>query len=134
MGGSRRLKIILDPQVLIWWANDVSNISDRVQNIIFDVDNELLVSLASIWEIQIKISLGKLSLPRPLPDIVATQVNENQIKVMQIELSHIYTLDLLPLHHRDPFDRIIIAQAMNEKISIASIDKAFDAYSIERIW
>ena len=128
------MKIILDTQVLIWWTNDVSNISNRVQSIIFDVNNELLVSLASIWEIQIKVSLGKLSLPRPLPDIIATQVSENQIKIMQIELSHIYTLDLLPLHHRDPFDRIIIAQAMNEKISIASIDKAFDAYSIERIW
>jgi PIN domain nuclease of toxin-antitoxin system len=128
------LKIILDTQVLIWWANDISNISDRVQNIIFDVDNELLVSLASIWEIQIKVSLGKLNLPRPLPDIIATQVSENQIKIMQIELSHIYTLDLLPHHHRDPFDRIIIAQAMDERVSIASIDKAFDAYSIQRIW
>lgn len=78
--------------------------------------------------------MGKLSLPRPLPDIVAAQVSENQIKIMQIELSHIYTLDLLPLHHRDPFDRIIIAQAITEKIPIASIDKAFDAYSIDRIW
>ena len=83
------MKIILDTQILIWWANDVSNISDRVQNIIFDVDNELLVSLASVWEIQIKVSLGKLSLPRPLPDIIAAQVKENQIKIMQIELSHI---------------------------------------------
>jgi PIN domain nuclease of toxin-antitoxin system len=128
------VKIILDTQVLIWWANDVSSISDRVQNISFGVDNELWVSLASIWEIQIKVFLGKLNLPRPLPDIIATQVSKNQIKIMQIELSHIYALDLLPLHHRDPFDRIIIAQVMNEKISIASIDKAFDAYSIERIW
>jgi PIN domain nuclease of toxin-antitoxin system len=128
------VKVMLDTQVLIWWANDVSNISDRVQSIIFDVNNELLVSLVSIWEIQIKVSLGKLSLPRPLADIIATQVSENQIKIMQIDLSHIYTLDLLPLHHRDPFDRIIIAQAINEKISIASIDKAFDAYSIQRIW
>jgi PIN domain nuclease of toxin-antitoxin system len=76
-----------------------------------------LVSLASIWKIQIKISLGKLSLPRPLPDIIAAQVKENQLKIMQIELSHIYTLDLLPPHHRDPFDRLIIAQAMDEKIS-----------------
>jgi PIN domain nuclease of toxin-antitoxin system len=67
------VKVILDTQVLIWWANDVSNISDRVQNIIFDVDNELWVSLASIWEIQIKVSLGTFSLPRPLPDIIATQ-------------------------------------------------------------
>jgi PIN domain nuclease of toxin-antitoxin system len=128
------VKIILDTQVLIWWANDVSNISDRVQNIICNVDNELLLSLASIWEIQIKVSLGKLSLPRPLPDVIGTQVSKNQIKIMQIELSHIYTLDLLPHHHRDPFDRIIIAQAMDERVSIASIDKAFDAYSIERIW
>jgi PIN domain nuclease of toxin-antitoxin system len=128
------VKIILDTQVLIWWANNVSNVSDRVQSIIFDVDNELWVSLASIWEIQIKVSLGKLSLPRPLPDIITTQVSENQIKIMQIELSHIYTLDLLPSYHRDPFNRIIIDQAMDEKVSIASIDKDFNAYSIERIW
>jgi PIN domain nuclease of toxin-antitoxin system len=128
------VKIILDTQVLIWWANNVSNVSDRVQSIIFDVDNELWVNLASIWEIQIKVSLGKLSLPRPLPDIITTQVSENQIKIMQIELSHIYTLDLLPSYHRDPFNRIIIDQAMDEKVSIASIDKDFNAYSIERIW
>ena len=83
---------------------------------------------------QIKISLGKLDLPRSLPDIVATQTEENQIKTLPIELSHVYTLDRLPLHHRDPFDRLIIAQSLTEKMPIASVYKAFDAYSIERVW
>ena len=87
------MRIIIDTQVLIWWTNDVSNISRRVQDIIFDLDNELWLSLASIWEMQIKISLGKLDLPRSLPDIVATQMEENQIKTLPIELSHVYTLD-----------------------------------------
>ena len=128
------MRIIIDTQVLIWWTNDVSNISHHVQDIIFDLDNELWLSLASIWEMQIKISLGKLALPRSLPDIIATQIEENQIKILPIELSHIYALDRLPLHHRDPFDRLIIAQSATEKMPIASIDKAFDAYSIERIW
>jgi PIN domain nuclease of toxin-antitoxin system len=128
------VRLIIDTQVLIWWTNDVSNISNRVQDIIFDLDNELWFSLASIWEMQIKISLGKLDLPRPLPDIITTQIQENQIKILPIELSHVYTIGQLPLHHRDPFDRLIIAQSMTEKMPIASIDKAFDAYSIERIW
>lgn len=128
------MRLIIDTQVLIWWTNDVSNISPRVQDIIFDMDNELWLSLASIWEMQIKISLGKLDLSRPLPDIITTQSEENQIKILPIELSHIYTLEQLPLHHRDPFDRLIIAQSLAEKMPIASIDKAFDAYSIERIW
>ena len=128
------MRLIIDTQVLIWWTNDVSNISRRVQDIIFDLDNELWLSLASIWEMQIKISLGKLDLPRSLPDIIATQIEENQIKILPIELSHIYALDRLPLHHRDPFDRLIIAQSLTEEMPIASIDKAFDAYLIERIW
>ena len=128
------MRLIIDTQVLIWWTNDVSNISPRVQNIIFDLDNEIWLSLASIWEMQIKISLGKLELPRSLPDIIATQMEENQIKILPIELSHIYGLDRLPLYHRDPFDRLIIAQSLAEKMPIASIDKAFDAYSVERIW
>ena len=128
------MRLIIDTQVLIWWTNDVSNISLRVQDIIFDLDNELWLSLASIWEMQIKISLGKLDLPRSLPDIIATQMEENQIKILPIELSHVYALDQLPLHHRDPFDRLIIAQSLTEKMPIASIDKAFDAYLVERIW
>ena len=128
------MRIIIDTQVLIWWTNDVSNISPRVQNIIFDLDNELWLSLASIWEMQIKILLGKLDLPRSLPDIIATQMEENQIKILPIELSHVYALDRLPPHHRDPFDRLIIAQSLTEKMPIASIDKAFDAYLVERIW
>lgn len=128
------MRLIIDTQVLIWWTNDVSNISPRVQDIIFALDNELWLSLASVWEMQIKISLGKLDLPRQLPDIIATQIEENQIKILPIELSHIYAVGQLPLHHRDPFDRLIIAQSLVEKMTIASIDKAFDAYSIERIW
>ena len=128
------MRLIIDTQVLIWWTNDVSNISHRVQNIIFDLDNELWLSLASIWEIQIKISLGKLDLPRSFPDIIATQIKENQIKILPIDLTHIYALDRLPLHHRDPFDRLIIAHSLTEEMPIASIDKAFDTYAIERIW
>lgn len=78
------MRLIIDTQVLIWWTSDVSNIYPRVQDIIFDLDNELWLSLASIWEMQIKISLGKLDLPRSLPDIIATQVEENQIEILPI--------------------------------------------------
>ena len=127
------MRLIIDTQVLIWWTNDVSNISCSVQDIIFDLDNELWLSLASIWEMQIKISLGKLDLPRALPDIIATQMEENQLKILPIELSHVYALDRLPLHHRDPFDRMIMAQAELENFPVITYDQAFQTGLIQVI-
>ncbi|MDJ0687731.1 MAG: type II toxin-antitoxin system VapC family toxin [Xenococcaceae cyanobacterium MO_188.B32] len=90
--------------------------------------------MASIWEMQIKIQLGKLKLDLPLPDLIYSQKQVNRLKILPIELFHIWTLDGLPKHHKDPFDRILIAQAIAEKVPILSVDSIFDSYPIQRLW
>ena len=83
---------------------------------------------------QIKLSLGKLQLKTALPELVEDEVKQNKIELLPLDLSHIYALSNLPNHHRDPFDRLLIAQAKSEELVIISIDEKFDGYDIERLW
>ncbi len=99
-----------------------------------DTNNTWILSIASIWEMQIKIQLGKLKLNSTLPDLIETQERINNLQVLPIELAHIWGLTNLPNHHRDPFDRLLIAQAMIEQFPIVSIDSLFDSYPIQRLW
>lgn len=94
----------------------------------------LYLSLASVWEMQIKSQLGKLSLPGPLPDLVQEQQQVNGIQILPIEPSHIYALQTLPPHHRDPFDRMIIAQATVAGLTIISADHVFRSYAAPLLW
>ncbi|NTW04407.1 MAG: type II toxin-antitoxin system VapC family toxin [Oscillochloris sp.] len=94
----------------------------------------LYLSLISIWEIQIKVQLGKLALPLPLPDLVAEQQRVNGIQLFLIEIAHIYALQNLPYHHRDPFDRLIIAQATVAGLTIVTADQAFAGYGVPLLW
>ena len=95
---------------------------------------ERLFSIASIWEIAIKTSLGKLSFDKPLEQFLPEQIAANDARLLDISLSHALRVANLPFHHRDPFDRMIIAQSLTENVPILSDDKAFDAYGIKRIW
>lgn len=90
--------------------------------------------MASFWELQIKSQLGKLNLSSSLPNFIETQQRVNNLEILPIELTHIYALEALPSHHRDPFDRILIAQAIVEKIPLLSVDSIFDVYPVQRIW
>jgi PIN domain nuclease of toxin-antitoxin system len=99
-----------------------------------DTNNTWILSIASIWEMQIKIQLGKLKLNSTLPDLIETQERINNLQVLPIELAHIWGLTNLPNHHRDPFDRLLIAQAMIEQLPIVSTDSIFDSYPIQRLW
>lgn len=101
--------------------------ADRNQHRIF-------ISAASLWEIAIKHGLGKLALDRPFDELIPEQLYRQQIETLQIELSHLSELIPLPLHHRDPFDRLIVAQAKAERLPIISVDPALDAYDVQRIW
>ena len=83
---------------------------------------------------QIKVSLGKLQLKVALPELIKDEVNHNRIELLQLDIAHIYTLSNLELHHRDPFDRILIAQSISEELEIVSIDDKFDAYGVQRFW
>jgi PIN domain nuclease of toxin-antitoxin system len=108
------MKLLLDTNVFIWLNDAPHRVRDQVMTVIANPDNDLFFSLTSIWEVQIKIQLGKLELSDALPDILKTQQVENNLQVLTIDLNHIWSLENLPNHHRDPFDRLLIAQAQTE--------------------
>ncbi|MEH1780023.1 MAG: type II toxin-antitoxin system VapC family toxin [Nostoc sp.] len=128
------MSILLDRYAFIWLTGSPDRLSGRIRDLLTDTNNTWILSIASIWEMQIKIQLGKLKLNSTLLDLIETQERINNLRVLPIELAHIWGLTNLPNHHRDPFDRLLIAQAMIEKLPIVSIDSLFDSYPIQRLW
>ncbi len=128
------MRILIDTHVFIWWTSDSQKLSSGVYNLLTDSSTEAILSVVSIWEMQIKLSLGKLQFKIPLPELVEDEIKRNRIELLQLDVSHIYALSDLPLHHRDPFDRLLIAQSMSEKLEIVSVDEKFDMYGVQRFW
>lgn len=128
------MRLLLDTHTFIWFFTGNLKISNQVRVLIENEDNEKLLSTASIWEMAIKHSAGKLSFTLPFEVFIRQQLSLNDFNLLDIKIHHITVVATLPLHHRDPFDRLLIAQAMVEKIPILSADSAFDAYPIQRLW
>jgi PIN domain nuclease of toxin-antitoxin system len=128
------MKLLLDTNVFIWLNDAPHRVRDQVMTVIANPDNDLFFSLTSIWEVQIKIQLGKLELSDALPDILKTQQVENNLQVLTIDLNHIWALENLPNHHRDPFDRLLIAQAQTEGMTLVSADGVFEMYDVDLLW
>jgi len=128
------VKLLLDTHTFIWLATAPEKLSSAALEACSDLDNDLYLSVVTPWEIQIKTQLGKLSLPASLEHMIARQVKENGLTIMPVTLSHVYALDGLAQHHRDPFDRLLIAQAMVENMTVVSRDGWFGAYSVSVIW
>ncbi|MBC6454714.1 MAG: type II toxin-antitoxin system VapC family toxin [Hormoscilla sp. SP5CHS1] len=128
------MNLLLDTHTLIWWSVTQEKLSDTVMDLLQDNANTIILSLASIWEMQIKVQRGKLTINRPLPELIASQQQTNNLQLLPIEVPHIFALQNLPDYHRDPFDRIIISQAMVEGLPVLSKDATFDAYPIVRVW
>jgi len=128
------LKVLLDTHTFLWLMVDDPRLSSNAKATFSDVNNEIYLSLASAWEMAIKSSIQKLKLPLPAKDYVLTRTQAHDIKLLDIALEHIAIVETLPLHHRDPFDRLIIAQGIVEKFPILSDDGAFDSYPIQRLW
>ena len=124
----------MDTHVFIWWTSDVKKLSSLVHNLLLDPSTEAVLSMVSIWGMQIKSSLGKLQFKTALSKLVDDEINRNRIELLPLSLSHIYALSNLPNHHRDPFDCILIAQSIDEDLQILSIDEKFDAYGVKRLW
>ncbi len=99
-----------------------------------DEDNSLYLNDASIWEMQIKVQLGKIKLKLPLPDLIESQKRDNNVEILHITTEHILALDKLPFHHKDPFDRLIIAQSIVEDFTIVTLDPEFPAYPAKLFW
>ncbi|MBE8997552.1 type II toxin-antitoxin system VapC family toxin [Nostoc sp. LEGE 12447] len=128
------MRLLLDTHTFIWYVTDNSRLSNQVVELINDENNEILLSIASLWEIAIKQNLGKLSFNQPFEIFITQQLNLNDFSLLDINISHVTVVATLPLHHRDPFDRILIAQSVVENIPLLSADKIFDAYPIRRVW
>jgi PIN domain nuclease of toxin-antitoxin system len=105
-----------------------------VFNLLKNPEHDFWLSVASVWEMQIKLQAGKLTLRMPLPDIVEHQQKNNRIELLPIILPHVLALDGLPSHHKDPFDRILIAQAQVEKLTLVSHDSTFAQYGVAVVW
>jgi len=125
------MRLLLDTHIFIWWADQPERLSPAALSALQDEANELLLSVASVWEMQIKIQLGKLKLSLPLKDLVKNQQETNDLTVSPVTLTHVLALDALPLHHKDPFDRLLIAQSIEDELTIVTADSQFAAYSVK---
>ncbi len=128
------MNLLLDTHTLLWFALNDPQLSVRAMGLIKDPENTKMVSPASYWEIAIKISVKKYALSEPYEEFLRKAIDLNGFKYLHIEPRHTAALTSLPYHHRDPFDRLLIAQAMVDGFSIVGSDAAFDAYPITRLW
>ena|SRR5437868_14396005 len=127
------MKLLLDTHTFLWFIKDNPRLSVSAKAWL-ESDADLLLSIACLWEISIKVSIGKLTLAQPFDIFLPQQLADNDIEILPISLAHLGIVSTLPFHHRDPFDRLLIAQAITEQLPIVSIDAAFDAYSVTRLW
>lgn len=128
------MKLLLDTHTFIWWDSDPAKLSATAMALCSDPANELILSVTTLWEMQIKHQLGKLSLRLPLVDIVAHQQATNAVSVLPILSTHVFALDGLPTAHKDPFDRLLVAQATSEGATLVSADAIFKSYPVRTAW
>ncbi len=121
------MRLLLDTNAFLWFVEGNSRLSDAARNHIEDTGNEILLSVTTLWEMAIKISLGKLEISIPLAEFVQRQLDLTDIELLNINQNHAYTVATLPFHHRDPFDRMLVAQCLTEHCTIVSPDGAFGA-------
>ena len=127
------MKALLDTHTFLWAITNDSRLSRKAKQV-FTGPNDLWLSTASVWEIVAQVHRGRLSLPLPAGPYVVKKLAENNIEWLPITLDHVLRLESLPGHHRDPVDRILIAQSLEEKLPLVTADTQFERYSIELIW
>lgn len=128
------MKYLLDSHTLLWFYLDAPELSSSARNAITDLSSNHFVSAATIWEIAIKLSIGKLKLHESFEEFTQHSIYDNGFVLLDLTPNHAAALVHLPHHHRDPFDRMLVAQAIVEDVTLISADKALDAYPIQRVW
>jgi PIN domain nuclease of toxin-antitoxin system len=128
------MKSLLDTHTLLWFIAGSASLSAYARTLIEDAANEKFVSIVSIWETAIKVSIGKMSLSAPFDVLFPHQLQINGFELLPVKVEHISFITTLPFHHRDPFDRLLIAQAIEEKMTLVSVDEVFDDYGVTRLW
>lgn len=128
------MRLLLDTHTFLWFIGGNDDLSGYARGLIEDPGNQRFLSVASLWEMAIKKSLGRLRLELPFPQLVEREVRGNAMEVLDVRPEHLDEMVKLPFHHRDPFDRLIIAQSLSENAPVVGRDEAFDEYPVELLW
>lgn len=128
------MRALLDTHAFIWWANNDPSLTAVAKAVIGNRSNEIFLSAVSTWEMAIKMAIGKLTLTLPLNTFVASQVSQYQFRPLRITYGHTYQVRTLPLHHTDPFDRLLIAQSIVENLVLLTVDAKFAPYGVATLW
>lgn len=128
------MRLLLDTHALLWWHEDGPDLSRRALEAIRDPANTVYLSVVNVWEAQIKHQLGKLTLRDPLREIVSQQHRVNGFGLLSVRADHVYRLDTMATHHKDPFDRLLVAQALHEDLVLVSKDKKLTPYAATLLW
>jgi PIN domain nuclease of toxin-antitoxin system len=127
------LKVLIDTHVFLWYVTNNKQLRDNHKIMINERENLVYLSQASIWEMAIKYSLGKLTFDSPFREFIESQIQINDFQILSLNLLHFERVAQLPFQHRDPFDRMIIAQAITENVPVISYDQVFDSYVVKRL-
>ena len=131
------MRYLIDTHVFLWFVENAKNLSETARNHIEDESKDIFISIASLWEISIKTALGKLYIAGKYETVI-DDLTDNLIEILPINFAHTVEQNRLPFHHRDPFDRIIVSQAISESMNLISADEIFDEYlkgtSVQRFW
>ncbi|ABA20391.1 PilT protein-like protein [Trichormus variabilis ATCC 29413] len=128
------MRLMLDTHTFLWFIEGILSLSDTAKNLIEDQRNQRFLSIASLWEISIKVSIGKLELDMTFTELVRQQVYGNAIELLEIQPEHLDELAKLPFYHKDPFDRLMISQSLVESITIVTKDSVFESYPVQILW
>jgi PIN domain nuclease of toxin-antitoxin system len=128
------MNLLLDSHTFIWMHEEPQKLSLKVANEIINPANQIFLSVATAWELQIKIAIGKFKFSDTLENVIYQQKQSNSLQILPIELSHALHIESLPLHHKDPFDRLLISQAIVENMTLVSADANFGQYHVNLLW
>lgn len=128
------MRVLVDTHVFLWWVEGDRALPAKVRATLASQENECLISVVSAWELAIKASLGKLKLTLPVERYVVEHVAANGFRMLDIRMAHVGRVETLDSHHGDPFDRLLIAQALEEEIPMVTADPVFRKYGVKRIW
>jgi PIN domain nuclease of toxin-antitoxin system len=128
------MRVLLDTHTFLWFILDDPQLSASARTLLENPANDVEISPASYWEIAIKIGLGKYALPQPYQTFMEHQMATNNFRILPIELRHTALLTTMIRHHKDPFDRLLVAQALVESIPLVSADTKLDPYGVTRLW
>ena len=128
------MRVLVDTHVFLWWIEGNRALPVKARAALADRDNECLISLVSVWELAIKAGLHKLKLALPVQRYVVEHVAANGFRMLDIQMAHVGRVESLASHHGDPFDRLLVAQALEERIPVVTADPVFRDYGVKRIW